>query len=319
MDDIVDRLNNGEDLESLKDYFGGDFNALLSLLYKRNLLHLVEINSNNEDDLLEDYIQFYIEKDKTVLYPIIRKYIEGIEIIGDEIYLNVWDIYDLVRTIFKDKDRYCLNIIFLSHVLQGEENDDLYGYGYNKSDEIKEVLDYLDESNINYLKKIIVDGLDGVEIEPGTDLLETFADENNLDYAEVGVNNINQIMDDHETLYYLFEDYLTEIGDTLSSIYGYSYNSAAYSEIYNDIINAMSEYFVDFNQESLGKRIFYRLKVVDFWYWFKTFRVTDMIYYGSYLDLLDNYIDRKVCVSNEFYPDYKNMKYNINQYFKDYL
>lgn len=311
MERFIEILNNGtsEQLNDLLLYFGS-YENFFKFLIKRNLIDEVDMESANFGEWGEHIIPIIIKTDKSKLLPVINYYLEDVEFVGDDVYVFTNDLQDFINSISTDY-RDCANAKYVAAYLAGD-NPDFFETGLDNIEEATEVVGDLNKSNLEHLKKIMITKLQGVSVDPSTDVLYHIAEQQNNEFPEINEENIDLVINDKQTLEYLFESELSELGENLSNLYRSSYDSAMADEIYNDIISDLSEYFTDFEEIKHGV---YRFKVVDFWYWFERFVIYEMRYYMSYVGTLSSAMEKPICFNFPDYPDSRNIKSIINDYF----
>ena len=312
MERFIEILNNGtsEQLEDLLLYFGS-YENFFKFLIKRNLIDEVDMESANFGEWGEHIIPILIKTDKSKLLPVINYYLEDIEFVGEDVYVFTNDLEDFINSISADY-RNCASVRYVAAYLVGD-NPDFFETGLDDTtEEAIEVVGDLNKSNLEYLKKIMITKLQEVSVDPSTEVLYYIADQQNNEFPKINEENIDLVIRDKRTLEYLFDYDLSELGENLSNLYKSSYDSAMADEIYNDIIDDLSEYFTDFEEIKHGV---YRFKVVDFWYWFERFVIYEMRYYMSYVGTLSSTMERSICFNFPDYPDSRNIKSIINDYF----
>ena len=94
------------------------------------------------------------------------------------------------------------------------------------------------------LKEYILKSLEGQQVNPHTELLEDYAkQQGHPEYVIVDQSNIDQVVDNSETMNELLDNELEELRGELYSIYGSAYNNAYEEELYEDVWNELSTYF----------------------------------------------------------------------------
>ena len=312
MERFIEILNSGnsDDLKDILLYFGS-YENFFKFLIKRNLIDEVDMESANFGEWGKHIIPILIKTDKSKLLPVINYYLEDIEFVGDDVYVFTNDLQDFINSISADY-RNCASVRYVAAYLVGD-NPDFFETGLDDTtEEAIEVVGDLNKSNLEYLKKIMITKLQEVSVDPSTEVLYYIADQQNNEFPKINEENIDLVIRDKRTLEYLFDYDLSELGENLSNLYKSSYDSAMADEIYNDIIDDLSEYFTDFEEIRHGV---YRFKVVDFWYWFERFVIYEMRYYMSYVGTLSSTMERSICFNFPDYPDSRNIKSIINDYF----
>ena len=312
MERFIEILNSGnsDDLKDILLYFGS-YENFFKFLIKRNLIDEVDMESANFGEWGEHIIPILIKTDKSILLPVINYYLEDIEFVGEDVYVFTNDLEDFINSISADY-RNCASVRYVAAYLVGDTPDFFETGLDDTTEEAIEVVGDLNKSNLEYLKKIMITKLQEVSVDPSTEVLYYIADQQNNEFPKINEENIDLVIRDKRTLEYLFDYDLSELGENLSNLYKSSYDSAMADEIYNDIIDDLSEYFTDFEEIRHGV---YRFKVVDFWYWFERFVIYEMRYYMSYVGTLSSTMERSICFNFPDYPDSRNIKSIINDYF----
>ena len=154
-------------------------------------------------------------------------------------YLVVDDM-DELSLLFCDRGRDDIPQETISSILSGEFDFDHYWNATN--DVYRDVIEELNEKNTLSLYEYIIDTLKEIEVVPETELLSEIASEQNSSFVKITNENIKRIVDDEETMVYLFEDYLQELKSNLQSIYDNSYNSAYESMVHSEVWHELSTY-----------------------------------------------------------------------------
>jgi hypothetical protein len=320
MEEIINILNNGdeEQIDSLRQYFSDDLNVLFKLLHKRNLIDRIEFTDENISFFGKEFIDFYVDIDKTKLYPIITHLFDDIKFNDNTPVVEIWNLSNFISLLFSER-RNCASNEFIFQVIAGDGIED---YLYNDEDvyySIRYVIEELNPDNLIFLKKTIIDKFKNIEIVPETDLLESITQDTGKSFVILDEQNIDDIIGDKDTLNYLIDEYNYDFWYNIRMLYDTSYFDSLYDEIYKDIIDELGEYFTNIKHNERRGMFYYSFDVVDFWYWVKNFTSSDIQYYSYYIDCLSNTIDNHICVDVPDYPDSRVLDKMINDHIREYL
>jgi hypothetical protein len=320
--DLLDRFNDGDD--SFMSYFNDDSELFFDILNKKNMLD--EVNLDRLDDEFQNkLIKFFASDNIEKFNYWVQQFIGYISIENGKYYLTIEDRGDLSRLFCKGRNDISQDMI--EQVLNGEYNADFYGLDCNVYDD---VIDNLDKKNLIHLGNYIIKHLDGVNIDPETELLENISQsQSHPEYAIINQENISEVINDKETMEFLLSDKLRELESELNSVYGNSYEHAYESELYDNIWDELQTYFVGTGEwvRAPGKynrkttvdalKIEIRDFIRDIIYYIDNTSAS-LAYYGSYIDILR---DRSDCLSvySPDYPDSDDVTKNINEYLGDYI
>jgi hypothetical protein len=328
--EIVDMFNNGE--LNIKAYFG-DYDKFFSFLKQRNALHLIDpINGPDADDWQNEFLIWQHENDYETFKKNVALVLGDVVVENGVPYLVDENLGDLSELFCDNRNDIALSTI--KQILNGEYDSDYY---YDTTiDVYKDVIDELTPKNTQHLYDYIVKALEGIQISPETDVLETIAEEQgHPEYVDVNAQTVIKIVDDEETMNSLLGDELSDLKGELYSIHSSAYNSAYESEIYRGIINKLGDYFEMENLE-WGTRPHrykkdtpvqtFKIPIVDF-----DTIILDYLdankgygnsgtleYLGSFVSIIR---DGQDCLSYYApdYPDYRLIDKNINEFFGDYI
>jgi len=243
----------------------------------------------------------------------------------------IGDKEDLAE-LFCDHSRNGLSRDTVSSILQGDY--DSYWDSWDLTDNIyRDVVEELTKENLLRLKEYIIETLQGIEVGTHSELLESIAqNQGHPEYVTVDQSNIDQIVDDEETMIELLSRELTDLRGELYNIYGNSYQSAYEDELYNDVMNELETYFG--KGEWISKPHVYRKdttvekykapihnfeqEIVDYLESGAGYGYGTLSYQGTYIGVLR---DNHECLSVHppDYPDSRLVDKNINMYFNDYI
>jgi hypothetical protein len=195
------------------------------------------------------------------------------------------------------------------------------------------VIEELTKENLLYLKEYIIKSLEGKQITPYTELLEDYAQQQgHPEYVTIDQSNIDQVVDNSETMDELLDNELSDLKGELYSIYGSAYNNAYEEELYEDVWSELLTYFgkgewvtrphiykKDTEVQKFRTPIHnFESYIFDYLKENKGYTYGTLEYWGSYLGILKDGSD---CLSvyPPDYPDSRKVDKNINLYFSDYI
>ena len=180
---------------------------------------------------------------------------------------------------------------------------------------------------MNILKKRFIDGLQGIEVQTETELLERIASEQGHDeYVTVDQSVIDEIFNDKRTIDYLLENELEDIQSDLISVYCYAEEGALNNEYYKEVWGELTGSYFDgkpqwfsrphrYNKEKIVEYVKLEISdfegvILDFLSNGKGYTDGTLNYWGSFLGILK---DIKDCLRLRF-PEYAH---NIDEYIND--
>lgn len=325
--ELIERFNDG-DTDFLK-YFNNDLSTFLKFVNKRGLFDELDLNLL-EDDYENELLLFFRETDKVRFWEQVLKDLADVEMIDGQPYF-IGDKEDFSE-LFCDHSRNGLSRDSISTILRGDY--DSYWDSWDLTDNIyRDVVQELTKENLLRLKEYIIETLEGIEVGTHSELLESIAkNQGHPEYVTVDQSNIDQIVDDEETMIELLSIELTDLRSELYNIYGNSYQSAYEVELYDDVMNELETYFG--KGEWISKPHVYRKdttvekykapihdfeqEIVDYLESGKGYGYGTLGYHGTYVGVLR---ENHGCLSVHppDYPDSRLVDKNINQYFNDYI
>ena len=331
IDDIIEMFNNN-DLD-VEKYFN-DYQTFFKILKKKGLLDQIDPkNAVGSQDWQNEWMLWLYGENKEQFYRWIKEFFNDVKFEDGQAILELDDRGELSR-LFNDGGRNDLSRSTIESILSGE-SDDYYRYDNTTDDVYRDVIEELNDKNTQRLYEYIVSSLNGVEIEPTTDVLEVIAEEQgHPEYVDVNAQTVIKIVDDKETMDYLLKDELSELKGELYSIHSNAYNSAYENEIWNNIWSELSNYFIgdgkwisrphnykkDTTVQTFELPIAkFEENVIDYLDGNKGYGNTGTLeYIGSYLGMLEENGDLlRLRVPD--YPDSRIVDKNINEYFSDYI
>jgi hypothetical protein len=247
-------------------------------------------------------------------------------------YLDVDDRSELSK-LFCDRGRNDISRDTIESILSGESDWEPY---WDTTDNVyRDVVEELNEDNLKRLNEYIVSSLEGIGIEPETEILSEIAEEQgNPEVAYVTLENVAKVINSEETMDYLFKGELSDLKSELYSIHSGAYNNAYESDVWKSVMNELGTYFIG-NGEFVTRPHRYKkdTQVQNFVIPIANFE-SDIVgfledgrgygntgtleYWGSYLGMMEDWSDC-LSVHSPDYPDFQEVEKNINEYFRDYI
>jgi len=209
-----------------------------------------------------------------------------------------------------------------------------------------EVIDDLDEKNTAHLKDVIFKEIGDKELsleDYDSDFFESLSEEQGTEgYFKIGPEDLNELIKDSEAIDELCKNDLNELGQELQSVYWNAYNSAYENEIYELVYGGLDEYFegkIDEVPKEITKsdgkketRYINYIKIRDFVGNISLFldNNSGQSYSDSYLEYFGGYttLMKQLIYDGDFecidfrtpdYPDWSDIKKNINEMFDEYI
>ena len=321
--DIVDKFNNG-DLD-VKQYFN-DYETFFSILKKRGLMG--EIDPNNATDGEEwqnEYLIWLYNNDNEAFTKWVLSLVNDVVYKDGVYYLDVDDRSDLSK-LFCDGGRNDISRDTIESILSGES--DWEPYWDTTENVYRDVVEELNEDNLKRLNEYIVSSLEGIGIEPETEILSEIAEEQgNPEVAYVTLENVAKVINSEETMDYLFKDELSDLKSELYSVHNNSYNSAYENEVWKSVMNELGTYFVGYGEFVTRPHKYkkdtqvqnfiipianFESDIVGFLEDGRGYGNTGTLeYWGSYLGMMEDWSDC-LSVHSPDYPDFQEVEKNIN-------
>jgi len=305
--DLVEKFNNG-DLD-VKQYFN-DYETFFNILKKRGLMS--EIDPNNATDGEEwqnEYLIWLYHNDKDAFTKWVLSLVNDVVYKDGVYYLDVDDRSELSK-LFCDRGRNDISRDTIESILSGESDWEPY---WDTTDNLyRDVIEELNEDNLKRLNEYIVETLEGMGIEPETEILSEIAEEQgNPNEARITYDNVVKLVNSEETMNYLFEN-----------------------EVWQSVMNELGTYFIG-NGEFVMRPHRYKkdTQVQNFVIPIANFE-SDIVgfledgrgygntgtleYWGSYLGMMEDWSDC-LSVHSPDYPDFREVDKNINEMFRDYI
>jgi hypothetical protein len=326
--ELIDDLHDGGDLA--KSFFG-DFQTFFAVLDKRGYLDQIDI----EDSEIQNELLLFLKKS----YPqqfnqFIMDKLTDLEIDEDgRVFLDLSDLSDLSELFCDRSSRDGLSRVMVEEILNGEFDN---WFEYTTDSVYDDVISELNPKNHKILADYIVNSLQNTRISPETEVLSEIANEQgHPDYVTVDSSVVETILDDKETMTHLLSEELQGLDNSLYSIHINAYSSAYESEVINSIWSELQEYVEGkgqfysvphkFKKDTVINRFTIPVasnfhEIIEDYLRDKANRGNRGLleYYGSYISLIADNFDC-LTVYGPDYPDYSEIKNNINEIFVDYL
>jgi hypothetical protein len=331
INDLIEMFNEG-DTDFIK--YINDIDTFLKIVNKRGLLDKLDPEGKFADEYQNELLLFYFENDKEKFWEYVLKYLGDVELVNGEAYLVVDTQSDLAE-LFCDGNRDDLSKDTIEELLNGEYDSFSYGWdSYELTDNVyRDVIEELTKENLLHLKEYIIKTLEGQQVNPHTELLEDYAQQQgHPEYVIIDQSNIDQVVDNSETMDELLDNELSDLKGELYSIYGSAYNNAYEEELYEDVWSKLLTYFgkgewvtrphiykKDTEVQKFRTPIHnFESYIFDYLKENKGYTYGTLEYWGSYLGILKDGSD---CLSvyPPDYPDSRKVDKNINLYFSDYI
>ena len=328
--DLVEKFNNG-DLD-VKQYFN-DYETFFNILKKRGLMGEIDPkDATDGEEWQNEYLIWLYHNDKDAFNKWVLSLVNDVVYKDGIYYLDVDDRSELCK-LFCDGGRNDISRDTIESILSGESDWEPY---WDTTDNVyRDVVEELNEDNLKRLNEYVVSSLEGIGIEPETEILSEIAEEqSNPNEARITYDNVDRVVNSQETMDYLFENELQDLKSELYSIHNNSYNSAYENEIWKSVMNELGTYFVGYG-EFVSRPHKYKkdTTVQNFIIPIANFE-SDIVgfledgrgyggsstleYWGSYLGMMEDWADC-LSVHSPDYPDFREVDKNINEMFRDYI
>ena len=327
INDLIERFNNG-DLD-VEGYFN-DYKTFFNILKKRGFMSQVDPEAPNSEEWQNEYLIWLHSNDKEKFNLYVEKFLGDVEIVNGTPYL-ILDSQGELSKLFCRGHRNNIDQDTVESILSGEHEMDYYN---DSTDDVyRDVVQELTKENLKRLKEYIVESLKGQQIPTHTEVLESIAKSQGNDYTTVDETNIDEIVDDEETMNQLMKDELGELKSELYSIHSGAYNTAYEDDLYDSIWSKLEEFFQGpgewFSRPHTYKKDTEVQKfkvpihnlysnILEYLENNKGYSNGNLEYHGSYLGILD---EGQECLSVYVpdYPDSRKVDKYINTYFSDYI
>ena len=325
------------DPDNVIRFFGG-VKEILEYVNKMSPEVFNEIDASLEiwyDNEVQDYILYNQLKNSDDKLEFIRRIISqhnlnDLKIDGDKIIYDA-DTSDMVNLFEKGRrgtdSQYVANL-----VLSGEYHEWVNYY----ENSLEDIIELLSKENLLSLKKVMIENLNGVlskeEIEDSDiDLLmEILEIQGNPNFLEVDMENVSDMLDDKETLKFIFDNHLTDVRNNLQSSYLNAYNQATEDMISEQVFSSIKEMLGDFEIKDFSiknshKTIYGQNFLVDvtpnivgiFMNYLSGYddRWRGIDYYGSFVNIMNQWLDdgNRIDLDIPDYPDSDDVEKYFNE------
>lgn len=329
----IEKFNDGE-FESFSDIFGGDASKFLSLVKRRGLLDKIDVDSveYNDGSLVNGLQLFMLEDDPSYYNTIVKEFLSDVEIRNDGYYLRLRDLTEL-SDFFKDNSysRYYNDRDVVKNVL---DEDWWEPYDHTVHDVYDDIVGVLNEKNMELLAERVLELVGNKELSLDDYRSQLFEDISNGDNRFILTeSNVRSVVEDKDSMNQLFDGDLDELKNQLRWLGDEAYNNAYNDEVYKEVFDELSTYFVgkhDWVETKKGEKIVHTpyIKIKDinrdiynFLYNFKGYN--DTLYeYGNYTAMITHYMDSEdewLTISVPDYPDHRKVDEYINEFLPDRL
>ena len=335
---LLDEFNDGN-WDEVGAYFNEDFNLFLDYLTKYGLDS--EIDYDNIDDEYKNLLLLSnLEKNPTeTLKFITDQLIMDVYPMKDGYYLYVKDrteLADLFKTYGRDTSPYDV----AKNVL-GEDYWEPYWETTN--DVYRDVIEELNDENLKHLEGYILKQIGNQDLnveDYQSDFFDELAETQNREgFFRITENDVMGLIKDEESMNELLDGDLEELKSELYSIHNNAYNNALESEMYDKVWNELKEYFEPQSWEYQtketrnGKKVTHEyIKINNFYQdiydflsnnktpqWREEFLGYNESYCGFINKMMDDGEKEWLSFRIPDYPDWTDIKKNINEIFRDYV
>ncbi len=327
---MIDNFNDNEQ-DQIIDLFGG-INSFFEILKSKDLLHLIDPEADSNPDWVNDWLIYIYESDyKELFYSYVVSYLGDVELKNGKFYLEIKSI-DELSEVFCDSTRSGSSRDAAERILD-EDGDYYEPYDNTTNDVYNDVIEELTPKNLQKLYELVIIELKDTNVETNTELLENISEEQgHPEFVSVNESNIGKIVGDEETMNFLLKNYLGDIKSNLYSIHHNSFNAAYNDELWEEVWDELSRYFIGRGEhftKKVGSNHFspyfeieirnFESNILQFLRNNSKYGNTGTLYYhGNYTEILKEDFD---CLKLSFpdYPDYRKVDKYINESFNDYL
>jgi len=333
LSDYIGMFNDG-DWDEFSNIFGNDVSKFLLLIKRRGLLDQIDVDSveYNDGALVNGIQLFMLENDPSYYNTIVKEFLSDVEIRNDGYYLRLRDLSELSE-FFKDNSysREYNDRDVVKNVLGEDWWDPYYDTVH---DVYNDIVGALNEKNMELLSERVLELVGNKELsldDYRSQLFEDISDGNNR--FIITESNVKSVVEDEDSMNQLFDGDLDELKNQLKWLGDGSYNIAYNDEVYQEVFDELSTYFVgkhDWSETKKGEKIVHTpyIKIKDinrdiynFLYCFKGYG--DNLYqYGGYTSMVTLYMDNEdewLTIRIPDYPDDRKVTEYINDGLPDRL
>jgi hypothetical protein len=323
--DLIQFLEDSDLGDFINKYFNGNTLSFMKFLQSKNLIeemmdHLIE------EGYLTDVMSMYYGENPKFVVEFLLGYLDDVTIEGSKYWMTI-DREDMSKFFEDNRDnsQSIAKLVLQEDVPFLEIDSEIY--------DLTSFIDELTPENVNYLKSLVYNEVEGEEVEID-------------DVKDIVTVDIINNMDD-DTLSKFIKENSPDVLSELESIHRHAYESAIYDEMYDDVMNGLRDLFDEhfFSREIPYKRKTYKagtnepIEVQDYHYQVDVTKLlpkvvktvlswggynsdNDFEYYGSLESLLEYYLDEEgeqIRVSWPEWADDERVREYINDNFQDYL
>jgi len=303
---------------------------------------LDNVNYGNIDPFIANYyLLWLIEKDtNSGLEFICDNILTDVKIKPDGYWLTLRDREELGEFFLGGSRRRDYSPKSIAIEVLSDEGLDYERYSNTTEDVYGDVIEVLNDTNMVVLERTIMKQIGNQDLnilEYGDDFFHNLMrSQGREDFFQITDNDINDLIKDKGAMNELLNGDLSDLKSDLYSIHNNAYNSAYETEIYEEVMGGLSEYFSSkiFTEERLVNektRYYPYIKIYDFYGNVMAFLneykgYTDTLDdYGSYTEMMKQLFNDGVYEPIDFrIPDYGPEDWglidkNINEFFGDYI
>jgi hypothetical protein len=323
IDEVIELFNDTE--LDVNKYFN-DSETFFKIIEKRGRIDDLDLENNYMEN---DYLSYLSETNGEKFVEEVQKQISDVRFDGEVPVLQLNDASDLAKLFCVGRNDISQDTI--REILLGEADWDRY---WDTTDDVyRDVIEELNEENLKYLYSYIIKNLEGVQIEPETELLGEIASSQNTEYATITMVNVEYVVRDSETMGYLLDRDLNELDSELNSIHSNAYNMAYETAVFREVWGKLDDMFDVEKRKYVYKPHPYKketqievleMPIRDFYEPIRDYLYNNkgtsqtLEYFGNFIDILD---ENGECLSvwAPDYPDSSEIDKNINEIFGDYI
>ena len=323
IDEVIELFNDTE--LDVNKYFN-DSETFFKIIEKRGRIDDLDLENNYMEN---DYLAYLSETNGEKFVEEVQKQISDVRFDGEVPVLQLNDAGDLAKLFCTNRNDISQDTI--REILLGEADWDRY---WDTTDDVyRDVIEELNEENLKYLYSYIIKNLEGVQIEPETELLGEIASSQNTEYATITMVNVEYVVRDSETMGYLLDRDLSELDSELDSIHSNAYNMAYETAVFREVWGKLDDMFDVEKRKYVYKPHPYKketqievleMPIRDFYEPIRDYLYNNkgtnqtLEYFGNFIGILE---ENGECLSvwAPDYPDSSEIDKNINEIFGDYI
>ena len=323
IDEVIELFNDTE--LDVNKYFN-DSETFFKIMEKRGRIDDLDLENNYMEN---DYLSYLSETNGEKFVEEVQKQISDVRFDGEVPVLQLNDAGDLAKLFCVSRNDISQDTI--REILLGEADWDRY---WDTTDDVyRDVIEELNEENLKYLYSYIIKNLEGIQIEPETELLEDIANVQNSEFVTINEKNVESIVKDSETMGYLLDRDLSELDSELNSIHSNAYNSAYETAVFREVWGKLDDMFDVEKRKYVYKPHPYKketqievleMPIRDFYEPIRDYLYNNkgtnqtLEYFGNFIGILE---ENGECLSvwAPDYPDSSEIDKNINEIFGDYI